>query len=77
MKKITIITLIVVLMIVIGSIGITKYSSKEQAKETIGYYVDGVHQKETPDANKELFSGYKCNDDSELKWNSNTWKLEI
>ena len=72
-----IISLIIGLMIVIGSIGITKYSSKKETKETIGYYVDGVYQKETPDANKVLFSGYKCNDDSELKWNSNTWKLEI
>ena len=79
MKKKTglIIGLIICLTVIIGSIGITKYNEKAVKTETIGYYVDGVYQKEAPDANKVLFSGYTCNDDSILKWNSNTWKLEI
>ena len=77
MKKISLLLLVVIFGLFIINIGINKYCKTTDKEEIIGFYVDGEYQKEAPDQNKYLFSKYTCNDNSIIKWNSNTNKLEI
>ena len=77
-NKIIIILLIIISTIVIGSIGIQKYSNKDEVSKNslISFIVDGQYQEKMPDMSTHYFNGYECNDSSVLLWNSKTSKLE-
>lgn len=77
-NKIIILLLIIISTIVIGSIGIQKYSNKDEVSKNslISFIVDGQYQEKMPDMSTYYFNGYECNDSSVLLWNSKTSKLE-
>ena len=78
-KKIGIIIIAIMLVSVISSGLIAKkYKINDKTNETIAIFLDKEKTRKIPKKEDNyLFSKYECSDDSQIKWNELTWKMEL